>query len=82
MAKEATRYYREIFLDHKLVEEENETLIIFFRKLNPPPDIIIKIRALAFRVASEFLSDDHSINVSNLRCINAIVHAIETTCLQ
>ena len=83
MAKEVVEYYHEIFADHKLDEEENETLINFFHKLNPPPDIIIKIRASAFRVAAEHLSDDDdSINVSNLRCINAIVHAIETTCLE
>ena len=82
MAQTAVENYREIFADKTLDDEENEELHDFFHTLNPPPDIIIKLRASAFRVASEYLcDDDHDANVSILRCVNSIVHTIETTCM-
>ena len=40
------------------------------------------MRATAFRVASEFLTDNRESNLSLLKTINYIVHAIETNCLQ
>ena len=58
--------------------EEAEILVSFFEEMNPPPDKLVWLRATAFRLGSEFLSDDdQDSNVKLLRAINAIVHSIE-----
>ena len=38
-------------------------------------------RAAAFKYACDFLSEDNGTNVSLIRCINVMVHALETTCM-
>jgi poly(U)-specific endoribonuclease len=39
------------------------------------------LRATAFRLGCEFLSEDQDQNVALLRAINAIVHSLESTCM-
>eukprot|EP00980_Cylindrotheca_fusiformis_P008574 scaffold1820_cov129-Cylindrotheca_fusiformis.AAC.15 len=73
--------YREIFTDLTLDSEEAQELIEYFSNLNPPPDKLVWLRATAFRLGSEFLSDDTDKNVSLIRAINAIVHCLEKTCM-
>ena len=50
-------------------------------EINVPPAKIVWVRAAAFRIGCEYLSDDQESNVQLLRCINAIAHAVEMTCL-
>lgn len=76
-------FYRHIFSDLTLDRSEATELVQFLQKLNPPPDKLTWLRATAFKTACDYLSgDSHESNVSLLRTINAIVHAIETTCLE
>lgn len=74
--------YRSYFADGKLDWNESAQLAGFLEELNPSPDLLVWLRATSFRIACEYLSDDKETNVGLLRTINAIVHAIETTCLQ
>lgn len=78
----AEAFYREIFGDLTVDREEAQELKDFLDGANPPPDKIVWLRATAFRIGSEFLTDDRETNVSLLRAINAIVHAVESSRLQ
>ena len=75
-------YYREIYSDRVVTQDESDDVKQMFLEANPPPDKLIKLRASAFRIASEFLSEDTDSNTSLLRSINALVHALETTCMR
>jgi hypothetical protein len=74
-------FYRTIFTDLVVSPEESEQLVNYFQGLNPPPDKLVWLRATAFRLGCEFLSDDTDKNVALLRAINAIVHSLELTCM-
>jgi hypothetical protein len=74
--------YRQVFSDLSIDSEENDTLKSFLEENKPPLDQLLWTRSSAFRVGSEFLSDDSTSNTSLFRCINAIVHAIEMTCMK
>jgi poly(U)-specific endoribonuclease len=74
-------FYSEIFTDLTLDSEESQELISYYQQLNPPPDKLVWLRATAFRLGCEYLSDDHDRNVSLIRAINAIVHTLEKTCM-
>ena len=82
MDAKVVSFYRQIYADLSVDREEAAELNDFLSGLNPPPDKLMWMRASAFRIASEFLTDDKDKNVSLLRTINFIVHAIETNCLQ
>ena len=58
-------------------------LLNFFSSVNPPPDKLVWLRATAFKVGCEFLSDDNDRDhdVAVLRAINAIIHCLEKTCM-
>jgi poly(U)-specific endoribonuclease len=74
--------YREVFADLSVDREENEELFDFFRETNRPSnEKLIWVRASAFRIGSEFLSEDGDNNVALLKCINMLVHALEMTCM-
>ena len=73
--------YRQVFSDLSIDSEESDTLKDFFQGTKPPLSQLIWTRASAFRIGSEFLSEDSDSNTSLLRCINAIVHVIEMTCM-
>lgn len=75
------QFYADIFADLSVDREEAAELNDFLRKLNPPPDKLTKLRASAFKVGCQFLSDDNDTNVSLLRTINFVVHAIEMNCM-
>jgi hypothetical protein len=86
-------FYREIFDDPYPIDgvdrEEAAELNEFLNELNPPPDKLVWLRATAFEIGCEFLSDDDDgdddddeDNVNLLRTINFLVHAIETMCMQ
>ncbi|KAL7563182.1 hypothetical protein ACA910_014458 [Epithemia clementina (nom. ined.)] len=83
MDKYVVDFYRRIYADLKIDSEEADELKEFLSKLNPPPDKILWMRATAFRIASEFLSSDNrEANLSLLKTLNCMVHAIETNCLE
>lgn len=79
---EVEDFYREIYADFTVDREECQNLMNFFKDLQPNPSKLIWTRVTAFRIASEFLTDDKSNNVSLLKCINAIVRALELTCME
>lgn len=83
MTSKIVSLYREIYADVTIDREEAAELQSALReRLNPPPDLV-HLRATAFRVACEHLSDDDKDhNVSLLRTINCIVHAIEQTYME
>ena len=74
--------YRSYFADGRLDGDESAELVAFLKELNPPPDLLVWLRATAFRIGCEYLKDNRGPNVALLKSINAIVHAIETTCLE
>lgn len=77
------KFYHEIFADLSVDREEAAELTEFLVSLNPPPDKLTKLRASAFKVGCSYLSeDDRDANVSLLRTINFVVHAIEFNCMQ
>lgn len=73
--------YREVFSDLSVSREEDTEIREKLEEINVPPAKIVWVRATAFRIGCEFLTDDQESNVQLLRCINAIVHAVEMTCL-
>lgn len=82
MHQKTEAFYRSIFSDLTLDREESAELVEFYEASNPPPDVLVWLRSTAFRLACESLSDDNDANVALLRCINAIVHALEQTCME
>ena len=82
MDQKVEAFYRSIYSDLTLDQEENAELTDFFRGINPPPDKLVWLRATAFRIGCEFLGEERESNVALLRCINAIVHALEQTCME
>jgi len=74
-------FYREVYADLVIDGNEAARLSNYFTVLNAPPDKLIWLRSTAFRVGTEFLSDDKDRNVSLLKCVNYIVHAIESHCM-
>lgn len=83
MDKKVESFYRQILSDSHVDREESAELTEFFTKANPPPDKIVWMRAAAFRIGCEFIDDDNrDKNVSLMRCINFIVHALEKTCMK
>lgn len=81
MDNKAISFYRSIYADGKIENEEATELTEFLQSLNPPPDKLVWLRSTAFKIACEFLGDKES-NTSLLRTINYIVHAIENTCME
>ena len=74
--------YRSILTDLTVDQEESQDIIEFFASLNPPPDKLVWLRATAFKIGCEFLSeDDADKKIALLRAINAIVHSLEFTCM-
>lgn len=83
--------YRETFTDRLVTPEESSSLIGYFTNLQsiqdgstvPPmtPDQMVWLRASAFKIACEFIDEDTEENVKLLKAVNAVVHALETTCL-
>mmetsp|Transcript_33066 Transcript_33066/g.46946 ORF Transcript_33066/g.46946 Transcript_33066/m.46946 type:complete len:482 (-) Transcript_33066:114-1559(-) len=82
MQKKIEQYYRDIYSDLTVDREEAAELKEFIEEANPPPDMIVWLRATAFRIGCEFLTDENETNISLLRAINALVHAVETCRMQ
>ena len=82
MHEKTEAFYRSIFADLTLDREESAELVEFFEESNPPPDTLVWLRATAFRLACERLGEDNDQNVALLRCVNAMVHALEQTCME
>lgn len=74
--------YKALFEDLVVDTEENQQLMELFQTSPPPKDKLIFARASAFRIGSEFLSDDKATNVKLLKCINVVVHDFEMSCLE
>jgi hypothetical protein len=82
MDAKVVAFYRDIYADLTVDREEAAELNAFLAALNPPPDKLLWIRAAAFRIAAEFLSEDSKdANVSLLRTVNYLVHAVEANCM-
>lgn len=75
-------FFREIFSDLAVSSEESEAIKEKLLEVNPPPDKLVWLRSSAFRIGSEFITDDNDANTNLLRCINRIVHAVEITCME
>ena len=75
-------FYREVYADGTVDYSESEHLKQFIEEANPPPNKIIWLREAAFRVGSEFLTQDQQSNVKVLQNINAIVHTLELCTMQ
>jgi poly(U)-specific endoribonuclease len=82
MDQKVEAFYRSIFSDLTLDRNEASEVTTFFEECNPPPDKLVWLRATSFRIGCEFLGEDQDNNVALLRCINAIVHTLETTCME
>jgi poly(U)-specific endoribonuclease len=82
MDAQTIAFYRNIFSDLNVDREEAAELTTFLQGLNPPPDKVVWLRANAFKIGCEFLSDDREKNVALLRTVNFVVHAIENTCME
>lgn len=76
------KLYREVFTDLTVDHGEGQQLRKKFEDANPPPDKLVWLRAAAFRIGCEFLSDDNDANIALLRSINTVVHILETTCME
>jgi hypothetical protein len=72
-------FYKEIFSDLAVDQEENKSLVDFFEKNTPPQINLVSLRATAFKVAVDYLGDDKSTNISLLKCINVVIHNLEQT---
>lgn len=81
-SKEFDQFYRDIFADLSISREESAEIKERFEKANPPPDKLIWLRSSAFRVGSEFLTEESDSNLALLRSINVIVHSLEITCMR
>jgi hypothetical protein len=75
-------FYTQLFDSLTVDDEENAELVAFFKANVPPQDSLVSMRAAAFKSAVEFLSDDRDKNVALMRCINAVLHQYESTCLR
>lgn len=83
MDNQVEQFYRRIYADLEVDASEASKLNSYFSSLNPPPDKLVWLRSTAFRLGCEFISDDDKDrNVDLLRAINAIVHSLESTCME
>ena len=80
-SKVITAYFREVCRDLRVTDSESEEIKKKLTEVNPPPDKLVWIRASAFRIGCEFLSANKEKNNALLKCLNSIVHAVETTCM-
>eukprot|EP00934_Nitzschia_sp_Nitz4_P008490 Nitzschia sp. Nitz4//scaffold166_size90379//56059//57597//NITZ4_005063-RA/size90379-augustus-gene-0.15-mRNA-1//-1//CDS//3329538214//8480//frame0 len=77
----AESFYKGLFEDLSIEQEENGDLYSFFKENTPPAASLVALRATAFKAGVEFLTDDNEQNIALLRCINVVIHAFESTCL-
>lgn len=81
--EKAVKFYKTLFDDLTIDSDENAEIHAFFHKANGvTPNSLVASRALAFKVGSQYLSNDKDTNIKLLRCINAIVHGLETSCMR
>jgi len=78
---EVEALYRKIFEDLLIEADESKELAAFYKNTPPPKDKLRWTRASAFRIGSEFVTDDKAKNIALLRCINSVVHSFELNCL-
>eukprot|EP00587_Corethron_hystrix_P005135 CAMPEP_0113329430 /NCGR_PEP_ID=MMETSP0010_2-20120614/20903_1 /TAXON_ID=216773 ORGANISM="Corethron hystrix, Strain 308" /NCGR_SAMPLE_ID=MMETSP0010_2 /ASSEMBLY_ACC=CAM_ASM_000155 /LENGTH=480 /DNA_ID=CAMNT_0000191533 /DNA_START=94 /DNA_END=1536 /DNA_ORIENTATION=- /assembly_acc=CAM_ASM_000155 len=85
LSSEIEKRFRLIYADLKVDADEFASIVAFFKSINPPPSAILWCRSTAFRIASEFVTlgadGDRDKSLRLLKCVNSIVHAIETTYL-
>lgn len=77
--------FRQIYADGVVDEEDNQVVIEALADYigNIDFDTYVKLRATAFRIAAEFLSEeDNDVNTSLLRSINSVVHSLEITLME
>jgi poly(U)-specific endoribonuclease len=76
-------FYKNIYDGLTVDLEENADLITFFTETQPPElGALVLTRATAFKVGSDYLTDNKETNIQLLRCINVVVHTFEISCLQ
>lgn len=74
-------FYKDIYADLSVDREENQELFEFFKNNIPSNDYLVAARAVAFKAACDYLSDDKQENINLLKCINVVIHGFETSCL-
>lgn len=77
MDTQIEQFYNKIFSDLTIDSGEAAELNKLMSALNPPPDKLTKLRASAFKVASNYISDDNEKNTQLLRTINSVVQVVE-----
>ena len=80
-ADNAEDFFKSVFSDLQTDQEENEDIFTFFKRNIPPAASLVTLRATAFKVAADLLTDDNESNVALFRCVNVVVHAFENVCL-
>jgi len=82
MDAEVEAFYRQVFAEGGVNQEEAHVMAEYFENLNPPPDKLVWLRATAFRIGTQYLGDDKEKNISILRTINVICHELEHACME
>lgn len=78
-----TNFYISIYDDLSIGHDENQELYDFFRDtFRPDSSALVSTRAMAFKVACDYLADDKETNIQLLRCVNVVIHAFEQSCLK
>ena len=79
-AEEFEEFLKGIYADAAVDQEENVELLAYFKEHIPEVEHLVGMRALIFKTACEFLSDnDKDANTQLLRCVNVVVHNYERT---
>jgi hypothetical protein len=84
MDAKVVAFYRKMYDELSVDQQESAELTDFLESINPPPDKLLWLRSTAFRIGSEYIdaSGNEDKLVALLRAINCVTHAIETTCMQ
>ena len=83
------QFYRDIYsssgsadeddIQSSLPEEQVQQIHDFLVTLNPPPDTLMKLRATAFKVASQFIQQQQGTDASHVRTLLRQIHGIVQT---
>lgn len=77
-----TNFYKSIYEDLTIDQEESAELFAFFLANPPERADLTATRSLAFRVATDYISEDKDANIQLLRAVNVVVYALHQTCYE
>jgi hypothetical protein len=76
-------FYKGVYDALSVDSEESSELLEFFQVTHPPAvSALTQTRALAFKVACDYLTDNKETNTQLFRCVSIVVQAFEQACLQ